>query len=122
MDLTWVILFAPLVACGLITLFTLRNKRLSAAISIAGALASLICTVFIFLDYRKGQSPAPAPLIWLDVGNLQVQFGFVLDNLSLLMLLVVTGVSSAIFIYSYGYMHDDRGKARYFACLSLFLF
>jgi NADH-quinone oxidoreductase subunit L len=59
---------------------------------------------------------------WLEVGDLQVDFGLRLDPLSLLMLLVVTGVGGAIHIYSWGYMREDRGFARYFAGLSLFTF
>jgi NADH-quinone oxidoreductase subunit L len=53
---------------------------------------------------------------------LQVDFGLRFDPLSLLMLLIVTGVASAIHIYSWGYMNEDRGFPRYFACLSLFTF
>src|SRR5262249_16056179 len=45
-----------------------------------------------------------------------------LDTLSLMMMLVVTGVGGLIHIYSYGYMHDDPGFSRFFACLSLFTF
>ena len=51
-----------------------------------------------------------------------MDFGLRLDPLSLLMLLLVTGVASAIHIYSWGYMSEDRGFPRYFACLSLFTF
>ncbi len=54
--------------------------------------------------------------------TLHVDFGLRFDPLSLLMLLVVTGVGSAIHIYSWGYMHDDPGFSRFFACLSLFTF
>src|SRR5437016_14385880 len=59
---------------------------------------------------------------WLEVGDLQVDFGLRLDPLSLLMLLIVTGVGGAIHIYSWGYMGEDRGFSRYFAGLSLFTF
>jgi NADH-quinone oxidoreductase subunit L len=58
----------------------------------------------------------------LSVGNLHIDFGLRLDALSLLMLLIVTGVGGAIHIYSYGYMQEDRSVSRYFACLSLFTF
>ena len=51
-----------------------------------------------------------------------MDFGLRLDPLSLLMMLLVTGVASAIHIYSWGYMSEDRGFPRYFACLSLFTF
>src|SRR5207244_2051234 len=52
----------------------------------------------------------------------KVPFGFVLDNLSKTMLVLVSGVGSLIHIYSLGYMRDDEGKSRYFAALSLFMF
>jgi NADH-quinone oxidoreductase subunit L len=61
-------------------------------------------------------------LTWISIGTLHVNFNFVLDQLSLVMLLVVTGVGFLIHIYSVGYMHDDHGYARYFSYLNLFLF
>ena len=62
-------------------------------------------------------------LPWIDLRPLlDVPFGFVLDDLSKTMLLLVTGVGALIHIYSLGYMRDDEGKARYFAALSLFMF
>jgi len=59
---------------------------------------------------------------WLNVGTLHIDFSFVLDQLSLVMLLVITGVGFLIHIYSVGYMAHDHGYARYFAYLNLFLF
>jgi NADH-quinone oxidoreductase subunit L len=59
---------------------------------------------------------------WLSVGTLHVDFTFVLDQLSLVMLLVVTGVGFLIHIYSVGYMAHEEGYARYFSYLNLFLF
>src|SRR5207244_8945146 len=52
----------------------------------------------------------------------KVPFGFVLDNLSKTMLVLVSGVGSLIHIYSLGYMRDDEGKSRYLSSLSLFMF
>jgi NADH-quinone oxidoreductase subunit L len=60
--------------------------------------------------------------VWLSVGTLHVDFGSVLDQLSLVMLFVVTGVGFLIHVYSVGYMHDDPGYARFFSYLNLFLF
>ena len=57
-----------------------------------------------------------------QLGTLHIDFSFVLDQLSLVMLLVVTGVGFLIHIYSVGYMHDDAATARYFSYLNLFLF
>jgi NADH-quinone oxidoreductase subunit L len=70
--------------------------------------------------------PLPAvenfPFSWISVGTLQIDFNLVLDQLSLVMLLVITGVGFLIHVYSVGYMHDDAGYARYFSYLNLFLF
>jgi NADH-quinone oxidoreductase subunit L len=59
---------------------------------------------------------------WINTSALHVTFTFVLDQLSLVMLLVVTGVGFLIHIYSAGYMKGDEGYARYFSYLNLFLF
>src|SRR4051812_10811086 len=59
---------------------------------------------------------------WMSVGDLQVEFGLLLNPLSVLMMLIVTGVGGLIHIYSYGYMREDPDRSRYFACLSLFTF
>jgi NADH-quinone oxidoreductase subunit L len=59
---------------------------------------------------------------WISLGSLHIDFSFALDQLTLVMLLVVTGVGFLIHIYSVGYMHDDPGYARYFSYLNLFLF
>ncbi len=81
-------------------------------------LGSFICSclVFVRLDISAPE------FTWLDIrGTLQVPIGFVLDDLSRLMLLIVSGVGSIIHIYSLGYMRDDAGESRYFAALSLFM-
>jgi NADH-quinone oxidoreductase subunit L len=62
------------------------------------------------------------PLPWINIPALHVDFSFVLDQLSLVMLLVVTGVGFLIHVYSVGYMKGDEGYARYFSYLNLFLF
>ncbi|MBI4409168.1 MAG: NADH-quinone oxidoreductase subunit L [Gemmatimonadetes bacterium] len=59
---------------------------------------------------------------WMPVGNLEVAAALQLDQLSMLMTLIVTGVSFVIHVYSVGYMGDDPGYARYFAYLNLFVF
>ncbi len=62
------------------------------------------------------------PMPWIDIGTLHIDFSFVLDQLSLVMLLVVTGVGFLIHVYSVGYMSHEEGYARYFSYLNLFLF
>ena len=59
---------------------------------------------------------------WIDIPMFRVDIGFLYDGLSRIMLLFVTGIGSLIALYSIGYMHGDRGFARYFAYINLFLF
>jgi len=120
--LPWIILFLPLAAAAVITLFTQRDRKVSATLSVGAVVAGFILTV-IFVK-MAGWQPAVSDVAvnWLTVGPLQVDFGLHFDALSLAMMLIVTGVASLIHIYSMGYMHDDPGYSRFFACLSLFTF
>jgi NADH-quinone oxidoreductase subunit L len=120
--LPWLILFLPLLAAAGITLVTRKNRELSAKLSIGAIVSGFVLSV-IFIAANGWEPLKKESLVtWLEVGDLQVDFGLRLDALSLLMLLVVTGVGGAIHIYSWGYMREDRGFSRYFAGLSLFTF
>jgi NADH-quinone oxidoreductase subunit L len=124
-DLGWLILLLPFLAAAVITLFTGRDGRLSARISITAVILSFLFSLGLFLVVQNSPEPAAATArswSWLSIGDFKVEIGLQLDRLSLLMLLVVTGVGSLIHIYSYGYMNGDRGFARFFASLSLFMF
>ncbi|MBP6073335.1 MAG: NADH-quinone oxidoreductase subunit L [Flavobacterium sp.] len=59
---------------------------------------------------------------WISIGKINIDFGIVLDQLSLLWLLFVTGIGSLIHIYSISYMHDDENMSKFFAYLNLFVF
>jgi NADH-quinone oxidoreductase subunit L len=120
--LAWFVLFLPLAAAITITLFTRRDRKLSAGLSIGAVVAGFVFSV-IFISWVGWQPAKPESTVnWLTIGDLAVQFGLRFDPLSLLMMLVVTGVASLIHIYSWGYMREDPGFSRYFACLSLFTF
>ena len=120
--LLWAILFLPLLSAVGITLFTLKNRERSALLSIGAIVAGLVLTLFFIAV--NGWSPVQkeSAVTWLAVGPLQVDFGLRADPLSLLMLLIVTGVGGPIHIYSKGYMQEDPGMSRYFAGMSLFTF
>ncbi|MBI4662807.1 MAG: NADH-quinone oxidoreductase subunit L [Verrucomicrobia bacterium] len=118
----WIILFLPMLAAAGITLFTLKSRDQSARLSIGAIVLGFVLSVFFIAVNGWGPLKMESVASWLEVGPLQVDFGLRLDPLSLLMLLIVTGVGGAIHIYSYGYMHDDPGAPRYFAGLSLFTF
>jgi NADH-quinone oxidoreductase subunit L len=119
--LPWLILFLPLLSVVVITLFTLRSKTVSSLISIGAVVASFVLSL-VFINANGMQFQGETVLNWLSIGGLNVDFGLKLDALSMMMLLVVTGVGGAIHIYSYGYMDEDRSKSRFFAELSLFTF
>jgi len=124
--LPWIILFLPLLAAAVITLFTLRYRTISSLISIGAIVAGFVMTL-VFIGANGFHLNAETPGVghagnWLSIGNLQIDFGLKLDALSLMMMLIVTGVGGAIHIYSFGYMDHYRSKARFFACLSLFTF
>src|SRR5665213_1051390 len=120
-NLPWLILFLPLLSVAVITLFTLRSKTVSSLISIGAVVTGFILTL-LFINANSFQFRGEASTNWLSIGGLQIDFGLKLDALSMMMLLIVTGVGGAIHIYSYGYMDHDRSKARFFAFMSLFTF
>src|SRR5438477_244341 len=117
--LPWITLIAPLISTVVITLFTLRWKRVSSSISIAAVLVSFTCSCLIFAH----STIAAAEFTWITIsGIFHVPLGLTLDPLSRTMAVLVSGVGAIIHIYSLGYMRDDEGKSRYFAALSLFMF
>jgi NADH-quinone oxidoreductase subunit L len=123
-NLPWIVLFSPLFACILITLFFLRSKFLSSFTAIVGILLSFIATLLMAQQVFMAHPPAEfqQSLTWIQFDGLTIPFGYLINPLAIMMLLVVTGVGSAIFIYSKGYMADDPSMPRFFAFLSLFAF
>ncbi len=92
-------------------------------IPILAMAGSFVLSVAAFLAIRGEEHAMVVELWrWIPVGDFQVPIAFQLDQLSSVMLLVVTGVGTLIFIYSKGYMHGDPGYYRFFAYLSLFAF
>src|SRR5437762_4898558 len=102
--LPWIILFLPLLAAAVITLFTRRVRKLSAGLSVGAVVAGFILSVIFIKVAGWAPTTSEVSTKWLEVGNLNVEFGLHLDPLSLAMMLVVTGVASLIHIYSIGYM------------------
>jgi NADH-quinone oxidoreductase subunit L len=122
--LVWIAFFAPLLACVLITLFLLKDKETSSLVAIAGILTSFVCSCLVFTQIFQ-TTPAgelQQSLTWIHFDALTINFGFLMNPLAIMMLLIVTGVGSAIFIYSRGYMNEDPSAPRFFAYLSLFAF
>ena len=104
----------------------IKNEKLIGAIgsgvigiSFLIALGAFIETLGLPVDQRQ---KIVTLFSWLTVGNLDVSFAYQVDQLSLVMSLIVTGVGFLIHIYSIGYMHGDKSFWRFFAYLNLFIF
>ncbi len=84
---------------------------------------SFIVSVSFFLQINETQRPISIDLFdWIQISNIKINFGFLLDQLSVLWLLFVTGIGSLIHVYSISYMHDDENMHKFFAYLNLFIF
>lgn len=82
-----------------------------------------LVTLFLFFNYDIDAGAVSAKLFtWIDVGSFTVDIAYSIDQLSLIMTLVVTGVGSLIHLYSIGYMANDPGYWKFFAYLNLFIF
>ncbi|HEY5599152.1 MAG TPA: NADH-quinone oxidoreductase subunit L, partial [Candidatus Manganitrophaceae bacterium] len=122
--LLWLILLSPLIASIIITVLTRKSGRLSALISVGAILLSFFLSLGPLAQILAEPEAPPTEYFWywLNLPTLQVKMGILIDPLSVVMLLVVTGVGSLIHIYSMGYMKGDPGYSRYFASLSFFTF
>jgi len=125
-DQLWLIPFFPLLGSIINGLLGKRigNEKVIGTIGTAAIGASFIVSCQYFFQLLGDSQKVHEAIIgsWMSVGNLQVDWGFLLDPLSALMIMVVSGVGSLIHLYSIGYMHGETGFYRYFAYLNLFCF
>ena len=99
------------------------GKQSATAVGVLAAFGSFACAIAAASALFTRDLPVHAALFpWINIGDLQVGFNLVCDRLSVVMLLVVTGVGSLIHLYSAGYMSHDSSPHRYFAYLNLFMF
>jgi NADH-quinone oxidoreductase subunit L len=127
MDLLWLIPVLPLLGAAVNGVLGKRfSKSLISAIAVGTVGLSFLISIREFmamLSMPEQQLPILRDYFtWIQAGHFQAQFGFMLDHLSGLMILIVTGVGFLIHVYSAGYMSDDEGFYRYFAYLNLFVF
>lgn len=101
----------------------LKNNQAGIIASTMVALSFLITVVLFFHLRNTGFNSSIVPLFnWMKVGHLNVPFEFLIDHLSLTMMLIITGVGALIHIYSIGYMHDDERVNSFFSQMNLFTF
>jgi NADH-quinone oxidoreductase subunit L len=122
---TWIqilIPLLPLMAFVINGLFGKWLKDRSAAISIGAVVISCILSLITLGHVLSGKTFYGTVYEWITAGDFKVAIGFNIDPLTASMIAMVTFVASLIHIYSVGYMHGDKGYARFFAYLSLFTF
>jgi NADH-quinone oxidoreductase subunit L len=112
-------LFGAIVA-GLLCRVIPRWLAHSAAI--AGVGTAFVASLFIWNDVRAGHVFDGTVYRWLSAGDTVFQIGFLIDPLTVTMMLVVTFVSLMVHVYTIGYMRDDPGYNRFFSYISLFTF
>jgi NADH-quinone oxidoreductase subunit L len=123
-SLTLLLLLAPFLGF-LFNVFFGKSigKPASGIIGTLTVALSFALSVYFFLQINQTHQAIQIQLFdWIQISNFKVDFGFLLDQLSILWLLFVTGIGSLIHMYSISYMHDDENMHKYFAYLNLFIF
>ncbi|PCJ50909.1 MAG: NADH-quinone oxidoreductase subunit L [Gammaproteobacteria bacterium] len=119
------IAIAPLIGAIIAGLFGKQIGKTGAHIvTIAGVGFSTIASMFVlkYLALDGGEAYNASVYTWAVVGDLKLEVGFLVDNLTAMMMVVVTFVSLMVHIYTIGYMKDDPGYQRFFCYISLFTF
>ena len=126
-ELAWLVPLIPCICFVLAGFIGHKTPHCGGIIAVLGAAAAFVMAALVSYGYYtsdlyKAAEPYVLNMDWLDVGGVQIQFGIYIDTLSCIMMLFASFISTLIFIYSLGYMHDQEGRRRrYFAEVSLFL-
>lgn len=115
--------FAPLVG-AMVAGFAGRaiGKKVTHRVAILGVLVSLLASLWVMHDVSQGNTFNGALYSWAVIGKLKMEVGFLIDQLTAMMMVVVTFVSLMVHVYTIGYMEEDDGYQRFFAYISLFTF
>ncbi len=114
---------APLAGAIIAGLFCrLIPRWVAHTATIAGVAIAFIASCFIFKDVMAGNTFNGPVYQWLSSGDYKFEVGFLIDSLTVTMMLVVTSVSLMVHVYTIGYMQEDPGYNRFFSYISLFTF
>ncbi|MCC8996771.1 MAG: NADH-quinone oxidoreductase subunit L [Nitrosomonas sp.] len=114
---------APLLGAIIAGLFgRYIGREWSHRVTIGLVSVSLLVSLIIFFDVLKGNVYNGTVYTWLVTGDTRFEIGFLIDQLSALMMVIVSLVSLMVHVYTIGYMHDDPGYQRFFSYISLFTF
>lgn len=104
----------------------INSEKISGIIGSAMVLIPFLLSVYAFIEILGMPAETRRVVLnyfpWITSGSLIINYSFVVDPLSVVMILVVTGVGFLIHVYSIGYMHGDKGFAKFFSFLNLFIF
>ncbi len=124
-EYTWLVPLIPMLAFLLVGLVGRKTPEKGGYIAVAGALLSFLISAVIAYEYLTGDvypNAVTAQIAWFSIGDFTMNIGYYVDGLTCLMMLFSSFISTLIFIYSIGYMHDQgERKNRYYAEVSLFL-
>ena len=124
-ELVWLVPVLPLIGFIINGLgFGKLSKNTAAIIGCGSVLLSFIIACGIFYEDlgREGEAMQKIYFTWISAGNYSVDFSLLVDRLSIIMMLIVTGVGFLIHVYSAGYMSHDAGFGKFFAYMNLFMF
>ncbi|WP_294294167.1 NADH-quinone oxidoreductase subunit L [uncultured Chryseobacterium sp.] len=123
-NLVYAIILLPLLGFLINGLFG-KNlpKIVVGSLATAMVFASFCIAVSIFMGFNSESQPVIVKAFeWFRVNGIQINFGFQIDQLSLMMVMIITGIGSLIHLYSIGYMSHDKGFYKFFTYLNLFIF
>ncbi len=119
----WAILIAPLATWAIIAAYARKFPAIAGWLAFAGVGTAFILSVFVLFNVMDADGGVRQYTHeWFTAGSLTVNLGVRVDGLTAVMLIVVTGVSMLVQMYSTGYMDGDKGEGRYFAHMCLFTF
>ncbi|MFS4430804.1 NADH-quinone oxidoreductase subunit L [Chryseobacterium sp. GVT01B] len=123
-NLVYAIVLLPLLGFLINGLFG-KNlpKILVGSLATAMVFGSFCIAVSLFMNFNSESQPVIVKAFeWFRVNGVQINFGFQIDQLSLMMVMIITGIGSLIHLYSIGYMSHDKGFYKFFTYLNLFIF
>ncbi|QNN21687.1 NADH-quinone oxidoreductase subunit L [Planctomycetales bacterium ZRK34] len=119
--------FLSMFVCG--AMFACKSQAIrnaTAWVAAAAVAGSFLCSVMVVKGFVDAGSPAAGVTVpyfeWINIGDFHANFSFLIDGLTCVMLMVVTGIGTLITLYAAGYMSGDSGYGRFFAYISLFIF
>jgi NADH-quinone oxidoreductase subunit L len=124
-ELTWLLVAIPAVSAAVLLLGGKATNAWGHLLGTAASLASFVCGVLLFFQMqgKSGEERSETVKLfeWFSVGSIHVDVTLLVDQLSILFVLLITGVGSLIHIYSIGYMEHDPRRRRFFGYLNLFI-